>query len=259
KIVDAGNGRLMTEQQLTDLNAQLTIARAKTSEMRARLDGINVALNDSADIAVINATASDGLNNQLTTKLRTQYLELAAREAEWSEKYGRNHLAAVNARNSMRGIRASILAELQRLRSAYKNDYEVASDAEKLIEKQLQEVIAQSQTSHEAQVVLRDLESSAQTYKTLYNNFLKRYAEAVEQQSFPYTEARLITKATPPIKRTYRKSLLIVAATPLMGLFLGLGLGALRDFLDRGFRTSHQIETMLDLPCIALVPWQNKA
>src|SRR5262249_10800031 len=147
KIVDAGNGRLMTEQQLTDLNSQLTIARAKASEMRARLDGISVALNDSADIAVINATASDGLNNQLTTKLRTQYLELAAREAEWSEKYGRNHLAAVNARNSMRGIRASILAELQRLRSAYKNDYEVARDAEKLIEKQLQEVIAQSQTS----------------------------------------------------------------------------------------------------------------
>src|SRR5262249_29363614 len=106
--------------------------------------------------------------------------------------------------------------------------------------------------------ILHELETSAQTYKRLYDNFLKRYTEAVEQQSFPYTEARLITKATPPIRRTYRKSLLIVAMTPLMGLFLGVGLGAVRDFLDRGFRTSNQTESLLDLPCIALVPLQKK-
>jgi polysaccharide biosynthesis transport protein len=258
KIVDAGNGRLMTEQQLTDLNSQLTIARAKTSEMRARLDRINAALNDSADMTLVNATAGEGLSDQLITKLRTQYLELAAREAELSEKYGRNHLAAVNVRNDMRRIRDSILAELQRLQEAYKSDYEVASEAEKLVEKQLQQAVAQSQTSKKAQVNLRDLETSAQTYKTLYDNFLKRYTEAVEQQSFPYTDAELITKATPPIRAAHRKRLLIVAMTPLMGLFFGIGLGALGDFLDRGFRTSIQIESILDLACIALIPLQKK-
>src|SRR5262245_55946645 len=101
-IVETGKGRLITEQQLSDLNTQLSIARAKTSEMRARLDRMNEMLNDPNDAAVINATINDG-NNPLITKLRTQYLELAAREVDWSEKYGRNHLAAVNARNTMRG------------------------------------------------------------------------------------------------------------------------------------------------------------
>jgi succinoglycan biosynthesis transport protein ExoP len=258
RIVDAGNGRLITEQQLTDLNNQLTIARAKTSEMRIRLDRIGVALNDPADMGLINATASEASSNQLIMKLRTQYLDLAARETEWSEKYGRKHLAVMGVRNNMRGIRASILDELQRLREAYKSDYEVARQAEKLIETRLQVAIAESQTSNEAQVMLGDLKSSAETYKTLYDNFVKRHTEAIEQQSFPYTEARLITKAVPPMRRTYRKSLLIVAMTPLMGLVLGIGLGALRDFFDRGFRTSSQIETMLGLACIALVPLQRK-
>ncbi|MGB6394938.1 MAG: polysaccharide biosynthesis tyrosine autokinase [Bradyrhizobium sp.] len=257
-IVDAGNGRLITEQQLTDLNNQLTVARAKTSEMRARLDRISAALNDPADMGLINGTANEALSNQLIMKLRTQYLDLAAREAEWSEKYGGNHLAVVNVRNNMRGIRTSMLDELRRLREAYKSDYEVASEAEKLIEKQVQGAIGESQTSNEAQVSLGDLETSAETYKTLYDNFVKRYSEATEQQSFPYRDARLITKATPPIRRAYRKSLLIVAMTPFMGLFLGIGLGALRDFLDRGFRTSSQIEAMLGLACIALVPLQRK-
>ncbi|MGB8399552.1 polysaccharide biosynthesis tyrosine autokinase [Bradyrhizobium sp.] len=257
KMVDAGNGRLVTEQRLTDLNNQLTVARAKTSEMRARLDRISAALNDPADTGLINATASE-VGNQLIMKLRTQYLDLAAREAEWSEKYGRDHLAVVGVRTNMRGIRASLRDELLRLRETYKSDYEVASEAEKLIEKQLQEAVAESQTSNEAQVSLGDLETSAETYKTLYDDFVKRYREATEQQSFPYTEARLITKAVPPIRSTYRKNLLIVAMTPFMGLVLGIGLGALLDFFDRGFRTSSQIEATLGLACIALVPLQGK-
>src|SRR5262249_16664683 len=124
KIVETGNGRLITEQRLTDLNSQVTIARAKTSEARSRLDRIQTALADSGDLTVINATINEGAASQLIMKLRTQYLELTAREAEWSEKYGRNHLATVNVRNTMRGIRTQILAELQRLRAAYKSDYE---------------------------------------------------------------------------------------------------------------------------------------
>lgn len=257
QIVDAGNGRLITEQQLTDLNNQLAIARAKTSETRARLDRISAAVNDPADMSLINATASEAVGNQLIMKLRTQYLDLASRETEWSENYGRNHLAVVGLRNSMRGIRASILNELQRLRDSYQSDYEVASEAEKRVGEQLQQAIAESQTSNEAQVTLRGLETSAGTYKAVHDNFVKRYTEATEQQSFPYTEARLITKATPPIKRNYRKSLLIVAMMPFLGLALGIGLGLLRDFLDRGFRTSNQIESMLGLACIALVPLQG--
>lgn len=260
KIVDAGNGRLLTEQQLADLNTQLALARAKTSDMRARLDRINAALDDPAGNGFINAAggAGDGAGNQLITNLRTQYLNLAAREAEWSEKYGPSHLAVVNVRNSMRGIRASILDELQRVRESYKGDYDSANEAQQLIENQLHQAITQSQVSNEAQVVLRNLETSAQNYKALYDNFLKRYTEAIEQQSFPYTEARLLTKATPPIKRSYQKSLLIVAMTPLVGLFFGIGLGALRDFLDRGFRTSGQIESLLGLRCLALIPLQKK-
>ena len=258
QIVDAGNGRLITEQQLTDLNNQLAVARAKTSDKRARLDRINAALNDPADTGLINATANEALSNQLILKLRTQFLDLAARETEWSEKYGRNHLAVVALRTNMRGIRASILDELQRIRESYKNDYEAASEAERLVEQQLQRAIGEAQSSNEAQVTLRGLETSSETYKALHDNFVKRYTEATEQQSFPYTEVRLVTKAVAPIKRTYRKSLLIVAMTPFLGLGLGIGLGAMLDFLDRGFRTSDQIESMLGRTCVALVPLQRE-
>ena len=257
QIVDAG-GRPLTEQQLTDLSNQLAVARAKVSGMRARLDRINAAVDDPNGMSVVDVTAGEGISRDLLVKLRSQYQDLAAREAEWSQKYGHDHLAVVNLRNNMRSTRASILDELERLRDAYKSDYEVASEAEKHIETQLQRAITESQMSNEAQLRLRSLETSAATYKSLYDNFVSRQMEANEQQSFPYTEARVITNATPPLRPTYRKSLLVVAMTPLMGLVLGIGLGALRDLMDRGFRTGVQIESMLGLGCIALVPLQRK-
>ncbi len=257
KIVDAGNGNLISQQQVTDLNNQLTAARAKTSQMRARLDRINAALNNPTDLDLINETASEALSDQLIVKLRTQYLEIAARESDWSQKYGYNHQAVVGLRNNMQGIRVSILDELRRLLEASKSDYEIASSTEELLNNQLQRAIIDSQSSNQAQVALNNLETTATTYKTLYDSFVRRYSEATEQQSFPYTEARLITKAVPPIGRSNRKTLLIVATTPFLGLVLGIGLGILRDLFDRGFRTSTQIETILGLTCIALIPLQE--
>jgi capsular exopolysaccharide synthesis family protein len=38
------------------------------------------------------------------------------------------------------------------------------------------------------------------------------------------------------------------------GLGLGIGLGLLRDLMDRVFRTTAQIEAALELPCLSLVP-----
>jgi capsular exopolysaccharide synthesis family protein len=45
-----------------------------------------------------------------------------------------------------------------------------------------------------------------------------------------------------------------VAPILLAGFVLGFGIAALREFLDRGFRTSSQVETALDTNCLALVP-----
>ena len=257
-IVEAGQGRLTNDQQVGELTTQLIGARTKADEAWSRLARITEILNtDSRDAGIINAGGEFINNNAFITRLRTQYLEAASREAEWSKKYGRDHQAAANLRNNMSAIITAIRTELLRLKDSFNNDYELARMAEKNIEGQLKRSVGESKTSNEAQVKLRELETSAAAYKTLHDNFLRRYTEAVEQQSFPYTEARLITNATPPLQRTYKKTLLILAMMPMLGLALGVGAGALRDFLDRGFRTSGQVESLLGTTCLAMIPLQG--
>src|SRR6202011_3383955 len=68
-IVDAG-GRLLNEQQLSEVNSSLTIARATTAEAEARLDRINDILRNSKDDALVSevATVADTLRNEVINK-----------------------------------------------------------------------------------------------------------------------------------------------------------------------------------------------
>lgn len=252
-IVESG-GRLMNEQQLAELNSQLVTARSQVSETRAKLDRIQSILTAESPEATVDATVTDTLNSQVVSKLRTQYLELASREADWSKRYGYNHQAAISLRTQMQGIRASILDELRRLAESYKSDFQIATQREASIQKELSTTVSQSQVTNQAQVSLRDLESSAQTYRALYDNFLQRYMESVQQQSFPITEARVITKASRPLRPSAPRSLFVLAISGAAGMLLGLGLARLRDLSDRVFRTSEQVETILQTDCLAILP-----
>jgi polysaccharide biosynthesis transport protein len=246
-----GNGpRLLNEQRLGELNSQLVIARSNTADAKAHLDRVDEIISEG----VPDGTVTDTLKNDVVTKLRSQYLDLQAREADWSARYGPNHLAAVNLRNQMAEIRTSIVAELKRLAETYKSDYEIAQQHEKSIEAELNGAVSQSHTDSEAQIALSELQGKAQTYRALHDNFVQRYMEAVQQESFPITEARLVAPASPPLKKSSPQTLIALAIAAAAGLLLGLGIGQLREFLDRVFRTRAQVESKLHTDCIAIVP-----
>jgi succinoglycan biosynthesis transport protein ExoP len=101
---------------------------------------------------------------------------------------------------------------------------------------------------------LRELDSSAQSSRALYDNFLQRYMQSTQELSLLTSEARVISRASPPVDQTSPKSLLVMALSSVGGLAFGFGLGLLRELLDRVFRTSKQVEEKLRLGCVAIVP-----
>ena len=253
----AADGRLINEQQLAELNHELVTVSGRTSEARARLDRIEAVLRAYVPGSDNAATVTDTLNNPIITQLRSKYLEYVNREADFSARYGRDHLAAVKLRRQIDEIRGSILDELRRIAEAYKSEYEIAKQRQAALEKSLKEAVTHSQTSAQAQVTLRELERSAQRYQALQDTFLQRYMDAVQQQSFPIAEARFISKATTPLKPNGKRSL-ILAFAAAGGLALGVGIGALREIMDRAFRTSRQVRNVLRTDCIALLPRLNR-
>ncbi len=256
-IVSSG-GKPIDEQQVTDLNGRLVAARAQTSDASARLARLEAILRtnpaNSSAIGSLDASGSEALNNPIIVSLRQQYLDLARRESDWSARYGRDHLAVVNLRTRMRDIRTSMLDEVRRLGETSRNDFELAKQRQLEIEKQLAQAVSQSRTTNSAELTMRELETSAKGYRSLYESFLQRYMGSVQQESFPISDARIISPASPPQGKSKPKSRLILALGILGGLALGGALAFLRDIMDRVFRTSAQVESTLQLPCLALVP-----
>jgi succinoglycan biosynthesis transport protein ExoP len=255
-IVAAG-GKLMDDERVAELNSRLVAVRAQTSEALARLNRFETILAsnsvDSASIGNLDASGSDALSNPIINNLRQQYLENARREIEYSGRLGSDHLAVVNLRTQMRGMRTSILDEVRRLAETSRSDFEVAKQRQQEIEKQLALAVSQSRTTNSAELTMRELETSAKGYRSLYESFLQRYMGSVQQESFPIPQARVISPAAPP-QKSKPTAALILAMGLFGGIALGTAVGFLREIMDRVFRTSAQIEATLQVPCLSLVP-----
>lgn len=248
-IVNAG-GRLMNEQSLSAVNSQLILAHAATAEAKARLSNIQEIMKQ----AIPDGSVADSLKNQVIIKLRSQYLELASREALWSAKYGSNHLATIGLRNQMLELRRNISDEMKKIAESYKSDYEIAMTRENAIRTSLAATVSESQVTNQAEVQLRDLESISKTYNAMYSSFLQRYMEAVQQQSFPITEARLISPARRPFSRSQPNTLIVLAVTFAGGMMVSFGVAFVRELADRVFRTGSQVENILQVNCLAMLP-----
>lgn len=277
-IVSA-NGKPLDEQQVAAINNRLVLARARTADAMTRLsrfesilsskdfDAASVDIVDSGAIRPLsgsNPNASDGQvsapssNNQILNTLRQQYLDLAKKEYEYTAKYGASHLAVVNLRTQMQSIQQTIMDEVRRLAVVARSDFEEAKQQQQQTEKQLADAISHSRNTTAAELSIRELETSAKGYRSLYESFLQRYMGSVQQNSFPVTEARVISSATPPQKTSKPNPKLLLALGLFGGAMLGAAIGLAKEMKNRGFRTSEEIEDRLRLPCLSVVPLLQK-
>jgi succinoglycan biosynthesis transport protein ExoP len=254
-IVAAG-GALMNERELSEMSGGSVSARVNASELQNRLERIRAVRKayqqDKPNSAEQDETVSEAMSSGIITGLRTKYLDLMNREVDWSARYGKNHAAVVNVRNQIRDIRKSIYDELGRIEETVKSDYEIAKKRQADFDNSLAKLISQSTETNQAQITLFTLDAAATSYRKLYDNFLQRYTEAVQQQTFPITEARQISAAS--AIKTAPKTAQVWMVTVIAGGLIGAGLGALREITDRRFRSREQVQSVLATECLALVP-----
>jgi succinoglycan biosynthesis transport protein ExoP len=258
-VVNVGKGLSSDEQLVSQLNTQLLEARAQTSTAQARLDRIEQIIKAAGDVDDhTSGTVADTMNNPIINQLRAKYLELVNRVADLAARLGSNHLAVVNLQRQIREIKGSILDELKRISETYKSDFEIAKQRQADIEKRLASAVLDSHSAGQTQGALTELESRARTYHSLYDNLLQRYTELNQQETLPTTEARFVSKASPPLDKAYPKTGLILVAALFAGLVLGAGCAFLREMLDSVFRTTKQIVAALHTNCLAVIPLADK-
>jgi polysaccharide biosynthesis transport protein len=258
-IIIGADGKLASEVELDQLGVALAKARADTSQAKAKLDRIERVLEQRPDptkesFDIPDPIVTDALSNPVITKLRQQFLDDQNRESEWSTRYGADHQAARNLRAEMAALQRAIWDEISRIAESYKSELQITKTQEDSIERRMTEVFQQSASTRQKQVRLRELETAANTYRNIYETFLSRFTQSVQQQSFPSTEARVVTFATAPNIPSSPKTSITLALALVCGLCFGILAAFAREHMNRKIHTRAQIESLLGTSCLAVLP-----
>jgi len=250
------DGKLASETELDQLGMALAKARTDTIQAKAKLDRISRVLEQRKNketLEIPDPIVTDALSNPVITKLQQQFFDDQNKEAAWSARYGADHEAARNLRAEMAAVQRAIWDEISRIAQSYQSQLQITTSQEESVEKRMVEVFQQSAGTRQSQVRLRELERAAYTYRGIYETFLSRFTQSVQQQSFPSTEARVISFATPGIRSSPKIQFTLLLAS-LCGLGLGTMVAFARELMSRQIRTRAQLETLLGTSCLAVIP-----
>lgn len=103
-------------------------------------------------------------------------------------------------------------------------------------------------------VRLRDLERESETYKRLYQTFLSRYQQVIEQGVLSINEARVVTFARPPIEPAYPRKALFLPVSLFLGAGIGIGFALVLELLSRSVRSRRDVTEGIGLPYLGLLP-----
>ena len=248
--LESASGMTVSEQQLSELNAQLILARADLAEARAKYSRAQQMRSTGGSIESVTAV----LQSQTISQLRQKQAELARELANLSTKYGPRHPEIVNAEAQRRDIALQIDAEVGRIMGSIQNDVSVAETRVEALEHSLAEIRGETGIGGQAEVQLRELEREASANRAVYESFLNRFKETSQQEDLQTPDSRVISAATVPLVPSYPRKAFIGAVTAVRALMLGAGVALLLEQLDNGIQTARDVEQELGLPHLVSLP-----
>lgn len=245
----AASGRLISDQQLSEISNQLSAAQARTAALKSQVEQIAQQRARGG----LSGTSSEAMQSQVIGKLREQEATLIQREADLQSQYGPRHPAIGAVQNQLAHLRRLIATEIERVTQSVRTDYERALGNEKLLTGKLDALTRQTQGADKASVRLRELQRDLDAVKAVYGNFLLRAQETREQANLDTTNARIISPAQSPQQASWPPTLPLAAAAAVLGLGLGMGLALLREYAAPHLLSAAQAEALIGAPVIGVL------
>jgi polysaccharide biosynthesis transport protein len=167
------------------------------------------------------------VNNKFIQDLRSQEIQLTAKQSELSEKYGPKHPQMIQVTSELATLREKLEREIKRLVGALKIE--------------------------ESPQYLR-LKREEDANRQLFEVLLKRLKETALTENLPRGNIQVVDAAQParfPIKPRKAMNLLLAV---IVGLTMGAGLAFFFEYLDNTIKGPEDIERVIAAPLLGIVP-----
>ncbi|MFK4652093.1 uncharacterized protein involved in exopolysaccharide biosynthesis [Bradyrhizobium japonicum] len=203
KILNAGKDSTTQQLRVTDLNQQVSAARARTEEARARYEQVQRDLK---------ANVEGPVKQDLLSMLRAQRSTLNDQIAQKKAVYGDRHPDLAISYSQLADINRQIEVERKKNIDTAKSEYEAQLEQQNALEKQLKTVEMQMLVDGQALVKLQELQRDADANKNIYEQFLSRFKTTNEQRQLQSSQTKIASLAIPPMRSTRPPLALLLAA-----------------------------------------------
>ncbi len=224
------NNTTLSNQQLGELNTQISLAQTQRAEAETRATMIRDLLKRGP------VEVSDVLNSELIRRLSEQRATLRAQLAEQSSTLLDQHPRIKELRAQISDLDRQMRNEGGKLARSFENDARMVATRVEHLSASLEQLKRRAASSNEQDVQLRALDREAKAQRELLESYLSKYREAIARDSMGATQgdARIISQATISTTPASPKKVPIVILATLATFLVSMGVVVGVELLSSG-------------------------
>ncbi len=249
QILSLEAGQNTVVERLAGLNRQLLEAE---NERKIAESSFNAALAPGAAQALAEENAKHITDTSAKLEdLQQRRAQLLVEATEkWPEvKEIENQIAVLEGHLRDARSRATSIVKTN-LETRYRQALSREQSLRASFDKQRGETLNQNEVAVNYRIIQQEIESN----KKLLDGFLQRSKENGINRAGTSNNIQVIDYATASAKPVGPKRLQYLALTLALSLPFGIGLALLREYLNNTVRSSEEVERMLNLPALAVIP-----
>ena len=188
------------------------------------------------------------------TQLRGQLAGAKANYAQMESTLGPNHPQAKALKAQMDELVKEIDAEQNRLLIQAKQNYVVARANEDQTTAALEAQKAEAYKLRDQLVEYTLRQREFEANRTLYDSLEQRLRTASVQSGLESLEIDIVDRALPPANPVLRPQSTVIMTALAFSLLAGIVIAFLMESLDTGLRSIAEIESITELPSLAIIP-----
>ena len=245
----------MLSQNLASVNTKLTDLRIHILEQDAKRRMIERARNNIAEEETLPEIRSNGN----IAALRSSFIQLAKEYGDLSSKYGPEHprMKAINAQ--MDTTKKAYQDEIDSVLASSEKSYQQLIDNEKSLKAMMDKERKEAIELSKLEVDYKPLQRAAEQNGKMYGLIASRQKEIDTTGPMRANNVRVLERAIEPSVPVRPKPLQNLMMGLLMGLATGIGLAFVIEALDNTLKTQADVEQVLGVPVLGLVPMIGQA
>lgn len=240
----------MIQETLSQLNAELSRTTGQRIALESRRNQIARAKADGLPPDSIQQV----LASPVIQTLKSSLSELNQEASQLGVKYTAEHPSMVAVRQRIALVEESLNRETSKILRSLDEEYQTAVETEGRLKSVIDGVKTEAIELSMKEIEYSRLTRERDNNKALYTLVLNRKKEADLTQMLRVNNVRVLEAALAPTIPIRPRVHMNMAVALVLGLMLGIGLAFAVDYLDNSLKSQEQVERILALPFLGIVP-----